>query len=71
MGILKNYLTCSIIHIYCKSSIFTVILNPPLFFLSAYFNCDNFYLNLPFALIRRQKVISMFPNKYLDNKDNI
>lgn len=69
MVILKNYLTCSIIHSYCKSSIFTAILKH--FFLSAYFNCDNFYFNLSFALFRRQKVTSMFLNEYSNNKNNI
>lgn len=69
LGFLKNYLTCSIIHIYCKS-LFTVILNHS--FLSANFNCDNFYFNLlPFALIRRQKGISTFLNEYPNKKDKI
>lgn len=69
MGVLKNYLTSSIIHSYCKSSVFTVILNHS--FLSVNFKCDHFYFNLPFALIRRQKGISVFLNKYPNKKDNI
>lgn len=69
MGVLNNYLTCGIVHIYWKSSVFAIILNHSL--LSMKFKCDNFYFNLPFTLIRRQKVISMFLNKYPNNKDNI
>lgn len=69
VGVLKNSLTCSIIHIYCKSFVFTVILNHS--FLSVKFKCDNFYFNLPFALIRRQKGTSLFLNKYPSKNENI